>query len=187
MRINLSSFVACVLLGISTPPALALAPQQTTSTQTAASSFETCTSPIQPAPALMHQLIGWIGQHTDYDVAAAQSDLPAVTFCKTGEVIDYEGRQMIVDRSLNAAYDEIDRRIWLVLPWSPDNARDVSVLLHELVHDVQFRARSWPCPQASEQEAYRLQHDWLAEQGVASGFNWFAIHMRARCPSDVHP
>ena len=148
---------------------------------------ETCLITTTPDADLMRRLLGWIGQATDYDITGLLSDLPDIKFCKTGQVIRYEGSEMIVDRSLNAAYDAMTQQIWLVEPWTADDLRQRSVLLHELVHHVQFQSRDWPCPQASEEEAYRLQHSWLAEHGVASGFNWFVIRMRSRCPREVHP
>jgi hypothetical protein len=187
MRLVSGSLLVCISLGIALPAVRAELAQEPDAETTAPAPFETCIAPGQPSARLMRDLIDWIARHSTHDVSAVNSSLPAVTFCQTGEVIDYEGRHMVVDRSLNAAYDELARRIWLVLPWSAGNRWHVSILLHELVHDVQFQSRSWPCPQASEEEAYRLQHDWLAEQGIASGFNWFAIQMRARCPRDIHP
>ena len=146
-----------------------------------------CVEPGAPDTEFLLKLLDWIGEATDYPVTGLRDDLPAISFCRTGQTIAYEGHDMIVDRSLNAAYDALDKRIWLVLPWSAEDTRQVSILLHELVHHVQFQSRDWPCPQASEEEAYRLQHQWLAEHGLASGFNWFVIWMRARCPREVHP
>jgi len=39
----------------------------------------------------------------------------------------------------------------------------------------------------AEWEAYKLQEAWLAEQGLASGFDWPQIFLLSRCPWDVHP
>ena len=143
--------------------------------------------PVQDGTALTDSLYRWIAAHSEYETGFGIGAPPEISFCAAGSQIRYEGRDLLVEPRLHAAYDLAARRIWLVLPWDAGSMRDRSVLLHELVHDVQFRNADWPCPQATEEEAYRLQHDWLAEHGIASGFDWFAIRMRAKCPTGVHP
>lgn len=52
----------------------------------------------------------------------------------------------------------------VVLPdnWQETSIRDQSALLHELVHHAQLMAgRIFACQQAAEEEAYRLQSNWL--------------------------
>ncbi len=52
--------------------------------------------------------------------------------------------------------------------WAADEPKQVSLLLHELVHHVQlFAKRKYPCAEAKEYEAYTLQNQWLEEQGEA--------------------
>ena len=143
--------------------------------------------PPAVAPALIRELTTWIAAKTDYDTALTMRDPPVVTFCDTGETIRYEGKDIIVDAQLRAAYDLRRRRIFLVLPWSASDARDVSTLLHELIHDVQFSNRRWLCNGETEWEAYKLQEAWLAENGLASGFDWPQIFLLSRCPRDIHP
>ncbi len=64
----------------------------------------------------------------------------------------------------------------------------MSTLLHELVHLAQFEAREWACPGEAEWEAYKLQAEWLEEQGVEAPFNWVRIQMFSRCRvRDLHP
>jgi len=55
------------------------------------------------------------------------------------------------------------------------------------VHDLQVQNGSWDCPQQMEWQAYQLQQDWLAGQGVDAGFNWFTIYLASRCPASIHP
>lgn len=140
-----------------------------------------------PAPALVAALIDWIGAEGLYDVARLRADPPAISFCRAGTVIAYEGHELIVDPDLNAAYDARANLIYLVEPWHATDPFDRSVLLHELVHAAQIGARDWPCVQAMEWDAYRLQEAWLRLQGIDPGFDWFAIWMRARCPDGIHP
>ncbi len=144
-----------------------------------------------PLPELatdqLDKLIRWIGAHTDYDISASLADPPTVSLCRTGETILYEGLGVVVDEGIRAAYDTKRRHIFLVAPWSANDAMDVSRLLHELVHDVQFLNRGWDCPQETEWDAYKLQEAWLAERGIDPGFDWLWIYFHARCPQDIHP
>jgi len=130
-------------------------------------------------------LLSWIETHSPY--RAGTLPLPRVSFCDPGETIPYEGHEALVYPQLRAAYDLKADRIYLVRPWSVYDAHDLSVLLHELVHYLQFQAHSWPCPQAAEWEAYQLQAAWLAEKGINAGFDWTQIGLMSRCPRDMHP
>lgn len=136
---------------------------------------------------VMTDLVGWIADHTDYDVAKTLADAPQVVFAKQGKSIAYEGREEAIGHQLRAAYDMLLRRIYLIRPWSVSNIRDQSTLLHELVHDVQHQNRRWSCLGEPEWQAYKLQEAWLAEHGVQSDFNWTQIFFLSRCPRDIHP
>ena len=137
--------------------------------------------------AIVVELLTWIGSHTDYDVSASLAEPPSIGFCRHGEVIDYEGESLIVDPDLGAAYDKERRHIYLARPWDAANARNLGTLLHELIHDVQYRNRDWPCWQKTEWEAYKLQETWLAERGEKADFNWALILMLSRCSQNHHP
>lgn len=136
---------------------------------------------------MVGDMLDWIADHTDYDVAAMRDRAPAVSFVETGERIDCEGEELVVEEGLHAVYDHSTRRIRLVLPWNAGDTFDRSALLHEIVHDVQLGSRHWYCPEETEWEAYKLQHTWLAEQGVESGFDWLHVYFLSRCPRDMHP
>ena len=140
--------------------------------------------PMSVPDAVTEALAEWIEAHSDYTLPQGA---PAIFMCQSGEVITYEGHDLLVDSDLRAAYDLVEDRIFLVAPWSEDDPMQLSSLLHELIHRAQFHARDWPCPAAAEPEAYRLQEAWLAERGVDPGFEWVEIYLHARCPSDRHP
>ena len=139
------------------------------------------------AHAVIIELLTWIGAHTDYDVSASLADPPSISFCRDGDVIEYEGDSLMVDPDLGAAYDMVRRHIYLAQPWDVADVRNRSTLLHELIHDVQYRNRDWPCWQKTEWEAYKLQEAWLAEQGESADFNWAMILMLSRCSHNHHP
>jgi hypothetical protein len=132
-------------------------------------------------------LIEWIGDNSDYDVCEFLEDPPDITFCECGETIRYEGREIIVHESVKGVYDLEINRITLVRPWDRQDLLNVSTLLHELVHVVQYHSRKWACWHATEWEAYELQEKWLLERGIDPGFNWVEIRLLSSCtPRDVH-
>ncbi|HYC37647.1 MAG TPA: DUF6647 family protein, partial [Usitatibacter sp.] len=55
--------------------------------------------------------------------------------------------------------------IYLPANWSPKSQRDVSVLVHELVHHVQNvgEVHGYACAAEKERDAYAAQQAWLAK------------------------
>ena len=46
----------------------------------------------------------------------------------------------------------------------------------------------WYCEQAQEWRAYKLQSQWLADQGLKDDFYWPAIVLKSSCTKrDIHP
>ena len=143
--------------------------------------------PAHVPQSVVDDLLDWIAEATDYDVADARANPPDITFCSVGDVIPYETDHVLVNDTLSGAYDLPNRRIILVRPWDPDDIRDRSVLLHELIHHVQLGNRDYACIEAPEWEAYKLQEAYLDEHGIASGFDWLQIYFQAQCPRTIHP
>lgn len=139
------------------------------------------------APATIGDLITWIESKTTYDASRTRADPPKVVFASAGDVVSYEGASLIVPRDVRALYDLQTRTIYLMRPWSEVSIADVSTLLHELVHDVQFSNRRWLCSNEAEPQAYRLQAEWLSEHGKTAHFNWVAIAILSKCFGPVHP
>ena len=128
----------------------------------------------------------WLDTNTDLprrDTAATvrmTSPSDAVALASAHSTINAE--------TVRGLYDSESTTIWLVYPWSFKDARDVSVLLHELVHHRQAAAGHWYCPGAQELPAYKTQQAWLAEQGLELNVYWIAIVLEAGCtPRDIHP
>lgn len=84
--------------------------------------------------------------------------------------------------------------IFLQEGWSPDNLRDLSILLHELVHHMDFHATgitgvtcvAWP--KNNEAIAYDAQFKWLESAGVTEdeamellSVNALAVFMATTC------
>ena len=160
-----------------------------------ADALDSCTPAPLPEPTyrqvpdvigeeLFKELIGWIAMNTTYDLVSAYSDPPTLSFCAVGEIITYEQSDLLVDPILLAAFDRERRHIFLTQPWSPLSYFDQSVLLHELIHDVQLQNREWDCVGAPELEAYRLQDKWLFEHNIMHRFNWPMITRLSLCADD---
>lgn len=139
------------------------------------------------SPDLVASLVGWIAEHSVYDTTRTRADPPAILSCSVGEAIPYEDATVVVEDDLRAAYGETHRRIYLVEPVALDRPEDQARLLHELIHDVQFQNRDWPCPQAAEGEAFRLTAAWMEEQGLEPDFDWFVVGRLSRCSTGIHP
>lgn len=145
--------------------------------------------PVSPHPrvpaavgeSLFNQLIAWIALNTTYDLTPVYADPPTLSFCRVGEIIDYEHSDLLVDKALLAAFDRDRRHIFLTHPWSPLSYFDQSVLLHELIHDAQLQNREWDCAGAPEREAYLLQDKWLIARGIDHPFDWQKIARLSRC------
>lgn len=135
----------------------------------------------------MRDLLGWIGRNIDHDISGSLADLPSVGFCASGDWDDYGSTTVLVDDALRGLHDWPNRRILLVMRWESSSPRNVAVLLHEFIHDVQLMGRSWECLQAPEWDAHELQEKWLSARGLDAGFNRLRICMLSRCPPDVHP
>ena len=146
------------------------------------------TDPELPADALKIALIEWIGANSDYDVSKILADPPEVKFCAHGSTLVYQGKAIHFGDRLNGVYDETTEQICLAKPWDASNVKHRGVLLHELVHHVQYQSRNWACAKATEWEAYKLQEAWLLENGAQPEFFWMYILMASSCtPRDVHP
>ena len=142
---------------------------------------------VRPPKALVAELVDWIRAATQYDVSRTRADPPVILFCDEGDTLDYAGGTTLIEPGEGGVYDYAARVIYIVAPWDPEDTWQRSILLHEIVHDVQFLNRSWPCPNATEIEAYELQDAWLLENGVQHDFNWLAIWFWAQCPGGPHP
>ncbi len=141
-----------------------------------------------PSESFKVALLEWIGANSGYDVSAMLASPPKVSFCKHGSTLVYKGKAIHFDDRLNGVYDETTEQICLAEPWDASNIEDAGILLHELVHHVQYQTKAWPCPKATEWEAYKLQEAWLHEMGVKPAFSWMYILMASSCtPRDVHP
>jgi len=135
--------------------------------------------------ALVSSLEDWLDARVDWPRREVP---PRIRFVSQWQATARQGATAGFQRGrLRGLYDPDQSEILLVRPWDQRNAKDVSVLLHELVHHRQV-PHHWYCPAAQELPAYRLQDSWLAAQGLAIEINWMAVVLEAGCtPRDIHP
>jgi Domain of unknown function (DUF6647) len=80
-------------------------------------------------------------------IAGAQPNSPAE---KTGQ------------RDVVAVYDDATSTIYLPEGWTGSTPAELSVLVHEMVHHIQNRAKlKFECPRGREKLAYEAQERWL--------------------------
>lgn len=134
---------------------------------------------------LIEELDLWLDQHSGLPRKPASAQIRWIDARAPAAVL--RARPAVSLGKSRGFYDPDNRTIWLVRPWSRGNPRDVSVLLHELMHHRQHGAH-WYCPGAQEHSAYRLQEAWLAERGLKLRVNWIAVVLESGCAArDIHP
>ena len=52
---------------------------------------------------LLTELVNWIGLNTEYDISVAPRIPPTIAQCKAGDIIFYEGDEVLVESTLRAA------------------------------------------------------------------------------------
>lgn len=133
---------------------------------------------------LISELNTWLDAETEFEKRDSQPQIKLI------EKELAENLRGVADRSdgrVRGLYDAETETIYLTKPWSPDNSRDISVLLHEMVHHRQA-GQHWYCEQAQEWRAYQIQAQWLADQQIADDFYWPAILLKSSCAKrDIHP
>jgi hypothetical protein len=134
---------------------------------------------------LVEDLEAWLDQHLSNPRPPRP---PRIRVIDAATAHQMRGGVSRMGQRLRGLYDPETATIHLVAPWSAGDARDVSVLLHELVHHRQTAARHFYCPGAQEPEAYDLQAEWLAERDLTLRVNRIAVVLEADCtPRDIHP
>lgn len=151
-------------------------------------SFGFCSSAValERVPAdLLGELNAWIDDHTDLP---RREDQPKIEFVPESMLSPPEELATLIGTRTAGLFDPKTGRILLTEPWSPGDARNVSVLLHELIHFRQEGAGYWRCAGARELPAYKAQDSWLRERGLKADVSWIAVVLASSCSlRDHHP
>lgn len=117
--------------------------------------------------SLMIALMMWIGANSTLPFTTEVPDIERVSaeqmhyMALPGTSYDPASTQQIL-----ALYLDTGEVLYLQDGWAPDNPRDVSILVHELVHHMQAVAgRKYRCRGEQEKEAYDVQERFLASIG----------------------
>jgi hypothetical protein len=136
-------------------------------------------------PNVIVSLISWIVAKTKWVVR----EPPTVCFVKSDQLIEmaYGGEGTPDDSRINALYAPAGHIVYLSEKWNPNDLRDRSYLLHELIHHLQaINNVKTACLAANEQPTYELQLEWLREQGIQDPYkfldiNEFTIALISQC------
>ena len=127
--------------------------------------------------------ITWIAAKTGWTISKA----PPVHFISSDELVNtFTGGKPTTSR-VEALYSDENHSIYLPDGWRADDLRDRSILLHELVHHLQYLNRvEATCASEHELQAVKLQVTWLREQGAEDplgllGINDLFIRMLGQC------
>jgi hypothetical protein len=84
-------------------------------------------------------------------------------------------------REAIALYDPLTATILLPDDWTGDTPAELSVLVHEMVHHLQYKkAFKYECPAAREELAYKAQEKWLSlfKRNLESEFQIYAFTLK---------
>jgi len=133
---------------------------------------------------LVEILETWLDDNTGFQRLAVSPETKLISSAMAASFRGNFGRS---HRRTRGLFDPQTSTIYLIQPWNPKDVKDVSVLLHELVHSRQV-SRYYYCAGAQEEAAYHLQDAWLRERGLRAKVNWIAVVLEAGCsPRDIHP
>lgn len=108
-------------------------------------------------------LVDWIVAKTGWAVYEA----PLIRFVPYAELVKKFTGKKPTDFHVEAIYSDQDHSIYLPDGWRAEDLRARSVLLHELVHHLQYLNHvKATCESEYELQAFKLQVAWLDEQGV---------------------
>jgi hypothetical protein len=146
-----------------------------------------------PTAAQLRTIAGWVSANSDLPYAL---DLPRVEFVPPAQLVRLRYKHLLSDprqsisgerpsqtiggehstpapqfqRTVVAIYDDATETIYLPENWNGASRADQSVLVHEMVHHLQNRARmTYGCAGARERPAYLAQKQWLEAHGLDLG------------------
>lgn len=131
-----------------------------------------------------HVLMAWIVAQTHWTV----HKLPPIRLIPSEEIQKRFNAEEPTGLHIGAFYSEKDHTIYLPDSWNPNALRDRSILLHELVHHLQYLNHvKVTCESEYEFQAFKLEAAWLDEQGVEYPLDLMGVDLRyvlmlSHCP-----
>ena len=141
---------------------------------------------VRVEPNVVAGLIAWIVAKTEWVV----QEPPTICFATDTQLAEmaYGGEGKPNDLTINALYAPKSHIVYLSEKWNPDDLRDRSYLLHELIHHLQaLNNVKALCLAAYERPTFELQLEWLREQGIQDPYKFldideFTIMLISACP-----
>ena len=122
-----------------------------------------------------NSFIAWIVAKTGWPIF----EPPPIRFVSYAELVKIFSGGKGTDYHVESLYSEEDHTVYLPDSWHADNLRDRSILLHELVHHLQYLNNvKVTCATEYEWQAVQLQVTWLREQEVDSPIDLLGIDPR---------
>lgn len=154
-----------------------------------AQSLEDCSNnkgTVRLEPNIVVSLIAWIVARTEWVV----KEPPTICFVTNTKLVEmaYGGEGKSNDPNINALYAPKSHIVYLSEKWNPNDLRDRSYLLHELIHHLQaLNNVKAACLAANERPTYELQLEWLRGQGIQDPYKFldideFTIVLISQCP-----
>ena len=128
-------------------------------------------------------LLSWIGSHSNYDVPLNSPNIVLTTRHNMCALYGIQQKSQCDSSGLAGFFDK-NLTVYLPTNFDVDSQHDVSKLLHELVHYVQWAngENKDTCLGQLEVEAYDLADQWRAEQGLGPTLAVFnRILLEASC------
>ncbi len=137
-----------------------------------------------PFEAMVRMVAFWVAAELDLPLPEV---MPVVVFTSPRSMVELRYGMAANERlSVTALYHARTSRIFLADDWTGATPKEVSILVHEMVHHVEAQAGvRHPCPGLRERNAYRLQQEWLMENGSdlnrAFGMNPMQVARNSSC------
>ena len=126
-------------------------------------------------PNTVANLMAWVTNETGWTVREA----PSIRFVSYADIVKIYSEGKGTDYHVESLYSETDHTIYLPNSWRSDDLRDRSILLHELVHHLQYLNNvKVICSSESEWQALELQVTWLRQQEVEDPLDFLGINPR---------
>jgi hypothetical protein len=129
----------------------------------------------RPTSALLSEVVTWLSENFGL---VAIYDHPAIEYVPQTELASLRFKSLlrqgslvsssdgIVTRDVVALYNHDTKTIFLSDAWTGADAKELSVLVHEMVHHLQNVGNlKYECPAARERLAYQAQDAWLKLYG----------------------
>ena len=135
---------------------------------------------------IVKRLLAWIVVKTGLSVKQP----PTIRFVPAARLVElyYGKNKEVVKIGVKGLYDNKSHIVRLLDSWDSSNLRDLSYLLHELVHHLQVVNNvEVECQARYDLQAYHLQFEWLHEQGIQDPYEFLNINQvtvfaASQCP-----